>query len=175
MKKSIRPLRVILTVVLCVILLCVIVTILMSGRREGQLPGFFGYTQAVVLSPSMEPGIKVNDLVVIHREQDYQVDDIVTFAEDGGLVTHRIIEVTDEGYVTQGDANPSPDPEIKKSAVIGRVSAVIPKAGKLIRFVRSPGGIIAVFAIAVILLFMPGGKKEKGSSNGKKRIKQNKK
>lgn len=175
MKKPIRWLRLIIAAVLCILVLCVIATILMSGRRSGQLPSFFGYTQAVVLSPSMEPEIRVNDLVVIHRENDYQVDDVVTFAEDGGLVTHRIIEVTEGGYVTQGDANPAPDPEIEKSAVIGRVNAVIPKAGGFIRFVRSPGGIIIILAAAVLLLFMPGVKKEKEISNGKKRIKRNEK
>lgn len=170
MKKTLRWLRFISAAALCVVLLCLMAMILTPGRRSGQFPVIFGYTQAVVLSPSMEPEIKVNDLVVTHRENDYQVDDIVMFAEDGGTVTHRIIAVTEGGYITRGDANPSPDPEIDKSAVIGRVSLVIPKAGKLIRFVRSPAGIFTVAVVAALLLFMPVGKKEKGISNGKKRI-----
>ena len=175
MKKPLRWLRFILAAVLCILLLCVTAAVFISGRSSRQFPSFFGYTQAVVLSPSMEPVIRVNDLVVIHRENDYQVDDVITFAEDGGLVTHRIIEVTEGGYITQGDANPAPDPEIEKSAVIGCVKVVIPKAGGFIRFARSPGGIIAVLMAAVFLLFMPVVKKEKEISNGKKHIKSNEK
>ncbi|WP_394741378.1 signal peptidase I [Natronococcus roseus] len=65
---------------------------------------------------SMEPTIETGDgFVAVPTAVAGPVEegDVIVFdaqeIEGGGLTTHRVVEVTDQGYVTQGDANPFPD------------------------------------------------------------------
>lgn len=59
---------------------------------------------------SMEPSINQGDLMVITRPLTLEIGDVGVFQVNGRLVTHRVVGVEPDGrYVTQGDANPSPD------------------------------------------------------------------
>lgn len=53
-----------------------------------------------------------------------KVGDIICFklgSESTKTVTHRIINITDEGFVTKGDANEEPDMwTFKKENVVGK-------------------------------------------------------
>ena len=69
-----------------------------------------GYSSAIVGSGSMEPAVFVNDFLLIKSETLYQTEDIITYVSPkGGLITHRVKEVLDYGYIAQGDANNIPD------------------------------------------------------------------
>ena len=93
--------------------------------------GILGYRLFYVASGSMEPTLPVHSLLIVKESREYQVGDIVTFyskdtAISGRPNTHRII-AKDEGtgqpaYLTQGDANPSPDADtITDADIIGKV------------------------------------------------------
>ena len=56
--------------------------------------------------------MSIGDLVIVHREKEYRVGDIVVFDSGGLSVTHRILEKAQEGFVTKGDANNVPDKEL---------------------------------------------------------------
>lgn len=65
---------------------------------------------------SMEPTIQTGDGFVVLPPAvtgDVSAGDVVVFdareLEGGGLTTHRIVNETDDGYITQGDANPFTD------------------------------------------------------------------
>ena len=81
-----------------------------------------GYTILEVVSGSMEPTIKVGDLIVINvREKNYESGDIVTFRDvEGSFVTHRIVSIDDEVMITMGDNNDSIDDEVATSQIIGK-------------------------------------------------------
>ena len=65
----------------------------------------------------MVPTLSVGEIIIgISVEpEEIQVGDIVAYrAEEKNLwlqpvIVHRIIEVTDEGFIFQGDNNPEPD------------------------------------------------------------------
>ena len=59
-------------------------------------PELFGWSRAVILSGSMEPSMSIGDLVIVHREKEYRVGDIVVFDSGGLSVTHRILEKAQE-------------------------------------------------------------------------------
>ena len=70
----------------------------------------------------MEPAISVNDWLIIHKQENYEVGDIITFIDnDNMLVTHRIIKITDDEIITQGDANNIRDKAISIEQVKGKV------------------------------------------------------
>lgn len=103
----------------------------------------------VIISPSMEPTIKVEDAVVIKRKKtgELKVGDIITFMSSdsryaGLTVTHRIvgIEKGEDGsfyYRTKGDNNNTEDSTlVKHDNVYGKVILKIPKIG-YIKYVLS--------------------------------------
>lgn len=97
----------------------VIAGVLVLGHLLGQ-PVLFGY----VTSDSMEPTIEEGDgFVTVPSVLAGSVEpgDIVVYdareLEDGGLVTHRVVETTDHGYITRGDANPFRDQDAGEPVV----------------------------------------------------------
>ena len=114
-----------------------------------------------VFTGSMEPAIPVGSMVVIKPAdpETLKVGDIICFkieSESATTVTHRIINMTSEGFRTKGDANEEPDQWIvRKENVIGKVIAVIPYIGYLGYFVRTPIGFILLIVIpASIIIIM---------------------
>lgn len=90
-----------------------------------------------VTSDSMDPTLRTGDGYLLVPAGQIQADDIVTYRAPGsdGLVTHRVVEVTDAGLVTKGDGNEvtdqaTGDPPIRESAVVGQVLSI---AGFVVR------------------------------------------
>lgn len=112
----------------------------------------------VIISPSMEPTIKVEDAIVIvrHEPEDLEVGDIITFLSNdprysGITITHRIvgIEKSNNGKIffrTKGDNNNSEDAALVPSEnVYGRVVLKIPKIGYIqYALTRSYGWLVFV-------------------------------
>ncbi len=118
------------------------------------VPMVGGYSALIVLSGSMEPTIKIGEVIVIHAQKDYKIKDILTYREGGILVTHRIVDETETTYTTRGDANNTDDSPIKKTQAIGKTIFHIPYLGKAILFVQSPIGLASVLAVLIGLKVM---------------------
>lgn len=119
-----------------------------------EMPMLFEIGTAVVVTGSMEPAIHVDDMIIIHSQSEYQKDDIVTY-QSNSYITHRIVEKTQNGYITKGDANNTPDKEIEKNKILGRVVLAIPRAGYVIDFLKSPFGILALCIGLFALIELP--------------------
>lgn len=52
---------------------------------------------------SMYPTLSPGDTILIKKSKSYKDGDVVTFYDGSSLVTHRIVEVTEDGYKTKGD------------------------------------------------------------------------
>lgn len=127
-----------------------LVVVLMLGSRFG----FSGYRIFYVTSGSMEPTIPVASVVLVERQDEYQMGDIITFSQPGrdNLVTHRIVDITQQGrvqsFTTKGDANNTDDNQLIPSMnVHGKVLYYVPYLGELVAFVQTPLG----FGLTVIL------------------------
>lgn len=109
-RRSNTLLRAFLAVVMLLALIALLV--LVVGPRV------LRYRVDVVASGSMEPTIAKGSIVVLRpiSADKVAVGDIITFypPDHQQLVTHRVVDIADttEGpaFVTQGDANPLPDP-----------------------------------------------------------------
>lgn len=108
-----------------------------SGETKPPLLGAY-----VIISPSMVPTIKVEDAIIILREEPEQlkVGDIITFNSSdprysGLTITHRIVGIEkskDENLLfrTKGDNNNSEDTAlVSADNIYGRVILKIPKIG----------------------------------------------
>ena len=113
----------------------VLFALLVGAMLVGQ---FFGVPVLVsyVETGSMEGTIDAGDgFVAVPAEIAGPVEagDVVTFEakeiEGGGLTTHRVVEETDHGYVTRGDANPftdqdSDEPHVTDGQVVAKALQV---------------------------------------------------
>ncbi len=151
-----RVISTILIIVLATVLLSNLYLMFAPKLLNNPNPTVFGYSTAVVISGSMAPTINVEDMVIIKKFDDYKVGDIISFTNGKSRVTHRIIEITPDGYITQGDANNSKDiAPIPPQAVTGKVVKTIPGVGHIIQFIQSPLCVMILFMIAALILLIP--------------------
>lgn len=153
-KIAARILKITLTAALA---LLIMYNLCSMGIRAitGEHPTLFGYSTAIVVSGSMSPAIEVDDMVVIHRSDSYSRKDIITYKDGKSLVTHRIEEITEDGYITKGDANNTTDAIVSPDRVVGKVIFVIPKIGRLISALRTPLGMCGIVLIGGLLIAYP--------------------
>jgi len=126
------------------------------------LPGIFSSKLAVVYSGSMAPAMPMGALAWMEPvvPADIEVGDIIAFNppwRPDDTVSHRVIEVLDDGFRTKGDANEDPDLDIVPAAnVIGRVSFNIHHMGYVLerigRYTRNPLGFGLLICIPTALL-----------------------
>ncbi len=109
------------------IVLVVILISLVFGYVLGQ-PALVAYVE----TGSMEPTLNAGDgfiAVPAAIAGDVQTGDVVAFESEhvhgGQLTTHRVVDVREDGYITQGDANPFTDQSQAEPPVTdGQIKAV---------------------------------------------------
>jgi signal peptidase len=112
----------------------------------------FGVGSAVVLSGSMEPAVSVGDLLIISRQDSYQVGDIVVYQSGRIAVTHRIVSISEDEVITRGDANNTEDDPIPPEHIKGEVVLIIPCVGYLVNIIKTPLVTLVIIALAVFLM-----------------------
>lgn len=128
--------------------------------------GILGYNYKTVLTGSMEPAIPVGSIVITKEQSSYEMEDIISFQEEGAIITHRIISIDRERYITKGDANNVADTEeVQQKQILGKVILTIPLLGYLVMWLMSPFGIISLFIIIGIWYIATG--RNRGAGNEK--------
>lgn len=119
-------------------------------------PSFLGYSTAIVVTGSMADSININDMVLIKSFESYDVNDVIMFKRNSNFVTHRIIEKTEEGFITKGDANNTQDEwVVKEDEIVGKSVLVIPKVGFVLDYFKTPAGLIGILLIGFLLIEGP--------------------
>jgi len=109
----------------------------------------------IVQGNSMLPTILPGSLVVIKQAESYYIDDIVAYEEGADfrnkVVVHRILDITEDGFLIKGDNNPKKDLGFPtQDQILGKVVFSTPYVGDAIGLLRNPivliitAGIIAV-------------------------------
>jgi len=86
-----------------------------------------GFTEEQLSQFPFPDGFNKGDALVIASPENISVGDVILYVnpELGYPIIHRVINITEEGYITKGDRNPAPDPWIvrpewvKGKAVLG--------------------------------------------------------
>lgn len=129
----------------------IVVAILALAVALTLAPAVAGGHTLTVLSGSMTPRLPVGSVVVDKpvEASSLRAGDIVTYAGDDGLVTHRIVRVKQGSagpvFTTKGDANNTADTEpVDASQIRGELWYHIPYVGTVRDFLISTGGLLAV-------------------------------
>lgn len=105
---------------------------IIGAKLRGEVPRFFGLSVVNIVSGSMEDTIPEGTYILLCKTdpEKIEVNDVICFYSDDPAIkgypnTHRVLEIVngENGleFVTQGDANPQPDPVTAKAdKLIGR-------------------------------------------------------
>lgn len=168
--------------ILLVILIYNIILIAISAENNVNLINLLGYKSYVIKTSSMEPTIKVNDVIINKnvKQEDIKVGDVITFLKDGEVITHRITKIENDGnvtqYTTKGDNNNIEDTfKINYENIDGKHILTIPYLGKLIQLLENKLVFLIILLIILIFMFIQLQKQEKKDSRReKKRIEEEK-
>ncbi len=126
------------------------------------LPYLFGYRSLTVLSGSMEPTLRVGDVVVVREVPplSVKVGDIVSFRDPtdfSRLITHRVRSIQVSGisvqFVTKGDANTSVEHwQVPITGTIGKVSYRVWRLGYALFWIRGRLGRLILLVIPALVL-----------------------
>lgn len=146
-----------------VILLIVIYNICIVGisailNKSGA--SIFGFKAYVITTESMSPNINAGDVVIIKKveENKLNVEDVISFKQDNGIITHRIIEINKvengrKEYTTKGDNNNIQDSKnISYKDIEGKKILRVPYLGKIINFLQDEVYIIILTIILLLVL-----------------------
>lgn len=135
-----------------------------AKKGEKFEPKFSLYT---IVSPSMEPNIKVYDVILNTRIDDpsnIKVGDVITFIStstisNGMTVTHRVTRVVNgpDGleFATKGDNNTIEDTDTAKVGnLLGKVVLKIPQLGRLQFFLSTKGGWLLIVLFPALLIIV---------------------
>lgn len=137
--------------------------IVLVGVAAIAVPAVAGATPLTVMTSSMEPSLPPGTLVVVRptAPEDIEVGDVVTYQLRSGeptLITHRVTQQqrTADGeyiFVTQGDANPDPDPgPILAVQIRGTLWYALPWVGWVSTLITGEMRAVIVPVIVVLLL-----------------------
>ena len=140
-----------------ILIVLIVLSLIGRSKRSGYILNF---APMKVLSGSMEPGIKVGDLIIAKKTDPSNVKegDVVTFKMNSVVnVTHRVVEVFNNdnniSFKTKGDANNiADDTLVQGDNLVGKLVFRIPKLGYFIDWVTTPLGFGILFILPVIIL-----------------------
>jgi signal peptidase len=125
-------------------------------------PSLLGGRSLTVMSGSMEPAVRVGDVVIDSsvRPADVRIGDIVTFPDpeqSDRLITHRVRRIQFSGevahFVTKGDkTNATERWEVPANGTLGRVEFRIPLLGFLVFWLHGPLARIALIVLPALVL-----------------------
>lgn len=157
-EKVKRVLSVVLVAVLVIVLLYVLI-----ARISGETPSMFGYSMLRVSSESMEPELKVGNIILVKKvEPDtLKKGDVITYQGEEGpvagkLITHQIVSEPYEKdglyyFTTRGiKTGALDDPEIDDTQILGKVMCKVPLLGTLYDFFSQWYGLAAFAAVLLI-------------------------
>ncbi len=121
----------------------------------------------VVSSASMEPNLRIFDVVVVQGNfpfNNLKVGDIIAFnrpSDHDKVIVHRVTEILKDDpltFRTKGDANPGSIPgtdfPVTQNDYVGKVTNVIPQMGYVTRILTPPITYIVQFGILIVPILL---------------------
>ena len=172
--------------ILYVILIILIYNIILVGISyisRQDFNGIFGYKAYNITTNSMEPNINKGDIILIKKpkkEEKIKIGDVISFKNDGQIITHRIVDISDTNgvkrYITKGDNNNVQDEQgLRFDQIEGKLVIKIPQLGKMVASFKN--GIIIVLVLlisAIIYLNRITAKERSNIRRAKKKLEDNK-
>ncbi len=150
LKKIFKTIIDILIFIIFLILIVIIFAKLKMLKDNNNYFELFGYSIFNVATGSMEPAISQNDVILVKKQDNYKLNDIITFKKDKDFITHRIIKINDTYITTKGDANNAIDVAITQDVIIGKVIKIYENAGIWQKILTTPQVVVMIFVTLIL-------------------------
>lgn len=158
-KKTAKVFQTALFVVIIVLILTAVFFMVMNRAKNNRPKFVFGKAILWVETGSMKPEIDGRSYILVSSadKKDVKVGDVIVFVcKDkslpvyNALVTHRVIEVTEAGYITKGDNNPAADSlAVAKDDIVAIYDKNLPVCTFFGRIFSSGVGLIIIVAFTL--------------------------
>ena len=163
-----KTLNIVIDVLIIVMLIvsALVAGLALTSKNDG-IPNVLGYAPLSVQSDSMVPTFESGDLIIssiVNEDTEISKDDVITFVQSingtDQLNTHRVIEIQESDgfifYVTKGDNNPDPDPDLiaKQDVLAKHTGVVLGGFGVFYDFLTSQTGFFFVILLPLIIFFI---------------------
>ncbi|WP_395245292.1 signal peptidase I [Agromyces sp. MMS24-K17] len=153
------PWPVLIRVALCRGLVVMVITLAAAAF----LPRPFGFVGTTIITGSMQPSIQPGDVALVFPlpADEYVEGQVILFpdpADPTRQLLHRLVEIASDGsFVTQGDANRSPDStRVDPATVIGVGRILVPSIGLPIVWAASGFWLLTWAALIVGVIVVRG-------------------
>lgn len=144
-----------------------LIIIELGNSKEG--PSFLNIELYTVISESMSPRLKINDIVIVKKGyeiESYKKGNIITFIRDNEVITHRIDRVISAdmrpAFITKGDNNKVEDEElVKYENIIGKVVLTMPKVGALVNLLQNKLFFVSILCLLFGIMYFDNKSKKR--------------
>ncbi len=81
-----KILNLLIDIFIIIAIISIIIIVYSRIIKQDKVTTLFGKAILVVSTGSMEPNINAGDMIIISKEYNYRVGDIITFDDDGTIV-----------------------------------------------------------------------------------------
>lgn len=127
----------------------------------GEAPSILGYNFYYVLTESMEPEINAGEMIIGQKTEpaDLKIGDVITYKGEVGavkdkIITHKIVEINDDIFITKGIANEIADPPINSSQIMSKYVGTVPVVGEIFSIINTKYGFIFLIVTPLLLLIL---------------------
>ncbi|WP_425446272.1 signal peptidase I [Dethiothermospora halolimnae] len=116
------------------------------------LDGIYGFRFLMIAGDSMYPTLKPGDSILIKKtsKEDIVEGDIISFHRNSIIVTHRIVNIEGNNFITAGDNNNLKDKfKTNYSNILGKHIFTVEKGDKILTILKSP--LVTIFIFLFIL------------------------
>lgn len=133
----------------CLLAVCLLsyVQKFISGKDYNS---FLGYSIFEITTGSMAGELEIGDWIIVKKENNVELGDVVTFQEDNNFITHRVIEKYNNKFITRGDFNNKSDEAITDEKIIGTVILKVPKFGIIKKVLFNP----KILVLLIVIFFL---------------------
>ena len=132
------------------------------------IPIIWGYKPLVIVSGSMEPILKVGGILYYKTIplDDYKIDDILVYRIPDHNVSHRIVEINNNSFLTKGDVNEYLDNPVNTSQILGKgTNFSIPLIGYYANFIYNHKYLLYISIFVVVIDYYYSNKKKNEENN----------
>lgn len=171
-KENVKIIKKVIEIVV-VILIYNIALIAVSSDSKVNLITIFGYKSYIIKTNSMEPTISIDDVIITKKldKENIKLGDVITFLQNGEVITHRITKIDENGeYTTKGDNNNIEDTfKITYDNIEGKHILTIPYFGKIVQVLDNKIVFLVITLIVLIFMFFTIQNQEKRENRREKK------
>ena len=160
--NNVEKIKKIFSILIYIILIPIIIynimLIIQAAKNPNETPSVAGIKTFVIISGSMEPELKIGDIVIIQKceKSDLKEGDIISYRSGQSIITHRINKIIQKNdsiqYETKGDNNNISDRTyVKFDDIEGKLVQKVSNVGNIVLLLKNKVVIIIVLLIFYIL------------------------